>query len=67
MTKVENKKMKTKKILFIFAATPSLSGRGVVAIPPTPQYFSRQKFLKNFFIDTWVSRQRVGKLTLWQS
>ena len=24
-------------------------------------------FLKIFFIDTWVSGQRVGKLTVWQS
>ena len=41
-------------------------GGGVVATP-TPKRFSRQKFLKIFFIDTWVSRQRVAKLTVWLS
>ena len=35
--------------------------------PPTPQLFSWQKYLKNLFIDTWVSGQRVGKLTVRQS
>ena len=37
MTKGKNQKIKIAKILFIFAATPSLSGRGgggVVATPP---------------------------------
>ena len=55
--------------LFIFAATPSLSGqRGCCNPPtPTPQLFSLQKFLKTFFIDTLVSGQRVGKLTILQS
>ena len=54
--------------LFIFAATPSLSGRGGGGCNnPTPQLFPWQKFLKNFFIDTWVSGQRVGKLTVEQS
>ena len=41
-------------------------GGGVVATP-TPKRFSRQKFLKIFFIDTWVSRQKVAKLTVWLS
>ena len=35
--------------------------------PPDPKRFTRQKVLKIFFIDTWVSEQRVGKLTVWQS
>ena len=63
--------MKTTKIyLFLLAPLPSQDGGGgVVATPlhPPPQLFPRQKFLKYFFIDTWVSGQRVGKLTIWQS
>ena len=57
------------KIYLFLLPPPSLSGRGgVVETPlPTPQLFSRQKFLKFFFIDTWISGQRVGKLTVWQS
>ena len=52
MTKGKTKKMKTMEIyLFLLA--------------PTPQLFLRQKVLKIFFIDTWVSGQRVGKLTVW--
>ena len=35
-------------------------------LPPTPQLFSWRNFLK-IFSDTWVSGQRVGKLTKWQS
>ena len=31
--------------------------------PPLPQLFSRQKFLKNASIDTWVSAQKVDKLS----
>ena len=71
MTKGENKKVKTMKIyLFLLPPLPSQDGGGggVVETPlPTPQLFSRQKFLKFFFIDTWISGQRVGKLTVWQS
>ena len=61
--------MKIAKILFILAATPFLSGRGgVVAAPhPPPQLFLRQKNVEFFFIDTWVSGQRMGKKTKWQS
>ena len=44
--------MKTTEIYFFLLA-------------PTPQLFLRQKVLKIFFIDTWVSGQRVGKLTVW--
>ena len=36
------------KNLFIFAATPSLSGQGGLLQTPSPQLFSQQKFL-NFF------------------
>ena len=54
--------------LFIFAATPSLSERGVVATPPPhPPTFSTAKIFEIFFSDTLVSGQRVGKLTVWQS
>ena len=52
MTKGKTKKMKTTEIYFFLLA-------------PTPQLFLRQKVLKIFFIDTWVSGQRVGKLTVW--
>ena len=48
--------------LFLLPPLPSPDG-GVVATP-NPQLFSWQKFLKNFFIDTWVSGQRVGKWTV---
>ena len=55
--------MKTTKIyLFLLPSLPSLDGGGGLLQPPTPQLFPRQKFLKIFFIDTWVSGQRVGKL-----
>ena len=68
MTKGKNKKMKNTKILFIFAATPSYSGRGGGLLhPPHFPTFSTAKFFENFSIDTWVSVQRVGKLTVWQS
>ena len=64
MTKGENKKMKTAKIyLFLQPPLPSQDGR--VVATPHPQLFSLQKFLKIFFIDTWVSGQRVGKLAVW--
>ena len=52
MTKGKTKKMKTTEIYFFLLA-------------PTPQLFLRQKVLKIFVIDTWVSGQRVGKLTVW--
>ena len=59
--------MKTTQIyLFLLPPLPS-QDRGVVATPPPPNFFHRKKFLKVFFIDTWVSGQRVGKLTVWQS
>ena len=53
--------------LYIFAATPSLSRRGRGCCnphppPPTPNFFHG-----NIFLNTWVSAQRVGKLTEWQS
>ena len=55
MTKGKNEKMKTTKIYFwtggLLQAPP----------PPTPQLFPRQKFMKIFFIDTWISGQKVGK------
>ena len=51
-----------KENLYIFVATPSLSGT-----PNTLQLSSRQKFLNFVFIDTWVSGRRVGKLTEWKS
>ena len=68
MIKGKNNKMKTTKIyLFLLPPLPSQDG-GIVATPtPTPLVFSRQKVLKIFFIDTWVSGQRVGKLIVWQS
>ena len=62
-----NKRKKINKNyenLFVFVTTPSLSGRGegyCFKLPP-PTFF-RAKVLKLFFIDTWVSGQRVGKLT----
>ena len=69
MTKGKNKKRKITKIsLFVLPPLPSQhggGGGGVVAIPLL-QLFSRQKFLNFFFIDTWLSGQRVNKLTEWQ-
>ena len=68
MTKGKNKKMKATKIYFVFAATPSVSGRGVCCNPPPhPQTFFMAKIFEFFFIDTWVSGQRVGKWPVWQS
>ena len=64
--KREKKENENYENLSIFAATPSLSGRGGGCCNPTPQLFSPQKF-DFFFIDTWVSGQRVGKLTIYQS
>ena len=67
--KKKNKKMKTKKI-YLLLLPPLLSqdgGGGGLLQPPTPQFFSRQKFLKSFCIDTWLSGQRVAKLTVRQS
>ena len=69
--KVKNKKIKIRKIyLFLLPLLPSQNGEwegggvgGGLLQPPYPQRFSRQFF----FIDTWVSGQRVGKLTKWQS
>ena len=66
MTKGKNKKIKISKIdLFLLPPLPSQDGRGLQ--PPPPPKFSRQRLLTFFFIDTWVSGQRVGKLTEWQS
>ena len=51
--------------LFIFATTPSLSGRGgVVATPHPPTFFTAKIFEKYFhrYRSIWV-----GKLTVWQS
>ena len=61
--------MKTMKIyLFLLPPLPSQDGGGAVAtLPPNPQLFARQIFLKVFSIDTWEFGQRVGKLTVWQS
>ena len=69
MTKGKNKKMKITKIyLFCCHPLPSQDGGVVAPLPtPHPQLFPRQKFLILFFIDTWVSGQRVGKWTVWQS
>ena len=69
MTKGKNKKMKTTKIyLFLLPPLPSQDGGGgCCSPPPTPQLFSWQTFLKIFFIDTWVSGERVGKWTAWQT
>ena len=68
MTKGKNKKMKTTKIyLFLLPPLPSQDGGRLLQPPPDPQLFSRQKCLKFFSTDTWVSGQRVGKLTVWQS
>ena len=62
----KTKKMKTTKI-YLFLLPPLPSQDGGLLQPPIPQLFSRQKLLKNFFTDTWISGQRVGKLTVWQS
>ena len=68
MTKGKNKIMKTTKIyLFLMPPLTSQDGGGGLLQPPTPQLFSRQNLLKIFFINKWVSGQRVGKLTVWQS
>ena len=70
MTKGKNKKIKIRKIyLFLLPPLPFQDGEGVgggCLNPPSPQLFSRQNFKKNF-IDTWVSGQKVGELTEWQS
>ena len=51
--KRKNKKMKITKIyLFLLPPLPSQDRGGELLQPPTPQLFPRQKFLKNFFIDT---------------
>ena len=58
----------TKIYLFLLPPLPSQDGGGGVVATPSPrQLFPRQKFLKHFFTDTWVSGQRVGKLTVQQS
>ena len=60
MTKGKNKKIKTTNIyLFLKPPLPSPDSH-----PPT---FLTAKIFEIFFIDTWVSGQRVGKLTVWQS
>ena len=65
--KRKNKKMKTTKIyLILLPPLPFQGGGGGLLQPHIPQPFSRQNFLKIFFIDTWISGQRVGKLTLWK-
>ena len=59
--------METTKIyLFLLPPLPSQDegGGGGLLQPSIPQLFSPQKALKIFFIDTWVSGQRVGKLTV---
>ena len=69
MRKGKNKKMKTTKIdLFLLPSLTSQEGGGggVVATLPPPTFFM-EKIFEIFFIDTWVSRQRVGKWAVWQS
>ena len=55
----------TKKYLILLPPLPSQDG-GLLQ-PPPPNFFPWQNFLKHFFIDTWVSGQRVGKWIVWQS
>ena len=68
MTKGKNRKMKTTKIyLFLLPPLPSQDGEGGGGGGCcNPITFSTAKVFKNFFIDTWVSGQRVGKLTVWK-
>ena len=56
MTKGKNKKMKLRKFLFLLPPLPSQDST-----------FFMAKMFEKFFIDTWVSGLRVGKLTVWQS
>ena len=56
MTKGKNKKIKPTKIFYFCCHPFALSNPP----PPTPQLFSRQKFLK---IDTWVSGQAFIKVS----
>ena len=66
MTKGKNKKMKITKIyLFLLPPVPSQDGE-IVTTPLSPTFCS-VKILNFFFIDTWVSGQRVGKLAEWKS
>ena len=61
MTKGKNKKIKIIKIdLSLLLPLPSQDGGGGVLLQPPP-------FPKFFSLDTWVSGQRGGKLTEWQS
>ena len=63
MTKGKHKKIKNYENLFIFATTPSLSGRGEGLLQlPLPLTLFIVKIFEFFFIDTLVSGQRVGKL-----
>ena len=56
----------TKIYLFLLPSLP-YQEELLQPTPPLPQHFSWQKFLNIFFIDKWVFRQRVGKLTEWKS
>ena len=62
--KRKKNKIKIAKIyLFLLSPLPSQDATP----PPLPKLFSRRKLLKIFFMDTWVSGQRVSKLAEWQS
>ena len=64
--KRKNKKIKTTKIyLFLLPPLPFQDG-GLLQTPtppPTPIFFTAKTF-ENFFIDTWVSGQSVGKFNV---
>ena len=63
--KRKNKKMKITKIyLFLLPPVPSQEGGGGCCIPPPLNFFHSKNIFENFFIDTWVSGQRMGKLTV---
>ena len=66
MSKGKNKKMKTMKIYLLLLPLLPSQDWGFVATPHPPTFFMA-KIFKNFFIDTWVYGQRVGKLTVQQS
>ena len=65
MTKGKNKEMKIAKIYLLLLPPLPFRDGGLLQLQP-PTFFTA-KILGKKFIDAWVSGQRVGKLTEWQS
>ena len=55
------------RLLFLYVFCLHFEVRISYLPNPHPPTFFTEKIFEFFFMDIWVSGQRVGKLTVWQS